>query len=366
MAKRVYAEVDLSAICHNVCQIRKKIEDKKLIAVIKADGYGHGSIETAKAIADKVDAFAVATKEEALEIKEAGIDKPILILAPIPKEDIKECLLKGVSLTVGDMNKAKEISEVSNAEKITAKLHLAVDTGMTRIGFMPTDESLNEIKEIANLPFVEIEGIFSHYATADEKDKEYSLIQTKRFMDFVKKVEELGIKPMRHIANSAGLIEFEIFGDAVRAGIVMYGLYPSSDVKKDLDLRPAIEWKSRVSAVRKVEKGIPVSYGRTFVTDKEMTIATVSAGYGDGYPRMLSNIGRVLIKGKSYPIIGRVCMDQFMIDVTGGDVECEDEVILIGKSGDEYISAEEIASLTGTINYEIICNIGNRVPRIIK
>lgn len=366
---RTCAVVDLDTILENVRAICKKAGDgTKVMAVIKTDGYGHGAVPIAKYIRDEVDAFAVATVDEGIELREAGLNLPILILGYTMKAQYPKLLEYDIHQTVYTMEDAEALSRVAVAAGKKAKIHIALDTGMGRIGFMPEQENVEVVRQIRDLPGIELVGMFSHFATADETDKGYTSLQMERYDRFVEMLSAAGIEiPVKHICNSAGIMEFDHHRyDMVRAGIILYGLYPSNEVmKENLSLKPAMEWKAHVVHVKKVGPGHGISYGKTFVTTKEETqIATVCVGYGDGYPRSLSNKGRVLIHGKSVPIIGRVCMDQFMVDVTGMDVKPEDEVTLIGRDGEEFISADEIASLTGTINYEIVCDFGKRVPRI--
>ena len=368
MTKRICAVVNTAALIHNLKEVIKKANGKDVVAVIKADAYGHGALKAAEVYENYASMYAVATSDEALELRFSGTNKDILILAPVPTEDMAKLIENDIMLTVSDFDGAKAVS--SEALKIgkTARIHGAIDTGMSRIGFFPTDESIVELKKIASLPFLSFEAIFTHYAKADETDKTWMNIQTDRFKAFAEKLRKELPDIKFHIANSAGIMEQEEkYGDFVRAGIVLYGLYPSDEVDKTaLELVPALSWRSRVSSVRWVEKGEGISYGHTYRTDKRIRVATVSCGYADGYPRLLSNKGRVLINGQSCPILGRVCMDQFMVDVTDKNAKIDDEVILIGKSGSEEITADEIARLTGTINYEVVCDIGKRVPRIYE
>ena len=363
MSKRVSALIDTGAILRNAKRVKEKAGNKKLIGVIKANAYGHGDIEAARVLSEVCDMFAVAEAHEALHLKKNGVKKDIIILSMIPGEDIKDCLEEGVILTVSDLSEGERISRIAKNTSLTAHVHAAVDTGMNRIGFKADSSEEEDIKKLSQMDNISLEGIFSHYAVSDIKDKTFTHLQTERF----KKVcDEAGAGRLCHIANSAAIMDTDkLYGEAVRAGIILYGLLPSDEVKKDsIKLEPALTFKSRVSFVKEIHKGDAVSYGLTFTADKTMKIATVSAGYADGYPRALSGKGRVLINGESRNIVGRICMDQFMVDVTGSDVKVDDEVILIGRSGNEYISADEVASLAGTINYEIVCSIGMRVPRI--
>lgn len=352
---RVYAEVDLGAIRHNLTKIKEHI-GKKLLVVIKANAYGHGAIKVAHAASSIADYFAVATIEEAIALREEGITKPILILGYVSPEYFGELVKYNIEQTIFDYESALLLA------KHGGKAHIAVDTGMGRIGFAPTKESVETIKRIAALDGIKIEGLFTHFATADEKDKSFSNEQFKLFSDFARALEAEGVHiPIKHVANSAAIIDLPHMGlDMVRCGIITYGLKPSSDVA-DICIKPALKLKSHVVYVKTVPAGTSVSYGRTHVTESERVIATIPVGYADGYPRALSNRGRVTINGCYAPIVGRVCMDQFMVDVTDiPNVKVGDTVGLI----DEMVPCEEIAALEGTINYETVCKISDRVPRI--
>ena len=368
--KRIYAQINIGAIRQNLLNVRAKIgEGTKLCAVIKADGYGHGAVEDFKNILDIADFFAVATIEEAMELRGICPDCHILILGYVFPEAYKDAIENDIAITVFTLSDAKKISDV--AEKIgkKGKVHIALDTGMGRIGFDTSEKSLNEVFEICSLAGIMTEGIFTHFATADEIDKTFTLKQKAEFDSFCQKLFERGVKiSIRHIANSAAIMDFDDFDyEMVRSGIVTYGLYPSSEVlKNQLSLTPAMSLKSHISYIKTVPKGTPISYGATYKTKCEAKIATIPVGYADGYPRHLSNCGRVLINGMSAPIAGRICMDQFMVDISGISANVGDEVILIGKSGEDEITADEIAEKAGTINYEIVCGISKRVPRVYE
>lgn len=367
---RASANIDLDAICSNINNTRKLLEAKtRLMVILKADGYGHGAVPIAKALSDMaVDSFGVAILEEGIELRKAGIDKPILVLGYTPKGQYQKLVEYDITQTIFQYNTAKELSEEALRQGKTAKIHIKIDTGMSRIGFFDDTDSIEEVKKIAELKGIEVEGIFSHFACADETDKTSANRQLKKFLDFTEELEKEGIHiPIKHIANSAAIIDIpEARLDMVRSGISTYGLYPSEDVKKDaIVLKPAMEIKSHVSYVKEVEAGVGVSYGSTYVTGRKTKIATIPVGYGDGYPRQLSSKGRVLIHGMSAPIIGRVCMDQFMVDVTDiPDVNQGDMVTLIGRDKEEFISVEEVANMSYSFNYEFICNVGKRIPRI--
>lgn len=366
---RIEARVNLDAICNNIDEVRKNINpNTKIMAVIKADGYGHGAVAIATALKDKVDAYGIAIIEEGIELRRAGFEKPILVLGFTPHQQYDELLKYDIIQTVFQYDMAKRLSDIAVSHGKQVKIHLKVDTGMTRIGFKDTEESIQIIKEISKLPNIIIDGIFTHFACADEADKTSARKQLSRFLVFVDKLEKEGIRiPVKHVSNSASIIDLpESNLDMVRSGIITYGMYPSDKVNKNrLMLQPALTLISNVVYVKSVEAGTGISYNSTYITKHDSVIATIPVGYGDGYPRQLSSKGRVLIHGKSAPIVGRVCMDQFMVDVTDiPDVKEGDKVTLIGQDGDESISIEEVANLVGSFNYELVCDIGKRVPRV--
>ena len=366
---RACATVNLDAIYDNVVNLGKRLkEGTKIIAVVKTDGYGHGAIPIAKTINELVYAYAVATVDEAVNLRRHGIIKPIYVIGYTHESQLKRLIAYDIRASVFTYDMGKAVSEIALAEGKVAKIHIKVDTGMSRIGFKPDDESAAIVKKISELPNLEIEGIFTHFAKADEKDKMATRNQYELFSNFINKLEKLGVQiPVKHCSNSAAMMELPEYNlDACRAGIAMYGLYPSEEVDKSLvDLKPALGLKSHIAYIKTIEKGTEVSYGGTFVADREMKIATIPLGYGDGYRRSLSNKGYVLINGKKANILGRICMDQFMVDVTDINASKDDEVVLLGKSGNEEISAERLAEMAGlTFNYEIVCDIGKRIPRV--
>lgn len=366
---RVQANINLDAIRLNVKKAKELVKPgTKIMGIIKADGYGHGAVPIAKVLKDDVDAYGIAIIEEGIELRRSGVKKPILILGYTPEPMIKDLVEYDIMPAIFSYETAKKISDEACRQNKTVKAHIKLDTGMSRIGFSLTEESLKTIIEISKLEGMQIEGCFSHFSKADEKDKRFTYIQLKRFEEFTKKIEEAGIKiATKHISNSAGIIEFpEANYDMVRIGISTYGLYPSEDVDKEKHvLEPAMEIKTCVSFLKEMEEGIGIGYGGTFVTSRKTKVATVPVGYGDGYPRGLSGKGRVLIHGKSAPILGRVCMDQFMVDVTDiDDIAVGDEVTLVGRDKEEFISVEELANMTGSFNYEFVCDVGKRIPRV--
>jgi alanine racemase len=368
---RVQANVNLDAIRHNLSEIKSKLtDDTKLMAIIKADAYGHGAVPLAKAIGNsgKIDCYGVAIIEEAVELREAGINKPILILGFTPEEQYDLVVAYDVAQTIFQYDMAKALSQEAKHQKKITKLHIKIDTGMSRIGFSDTKESVEEIKRIAALDNLEIEGLYSHFARADEKDKTSTEKQLSRYIEFVDLLEKENIHiPVKHIANSAGIIEFpQSYYNMVRCGIATYGIYPSDMVnKEEIKLIPAMELKTHVIFVKDVEPGVGVSYGATYVTDKLTRIATIPIGYADGYSRNLSNHGKVIIHGQYAPVVGRICMDQFMVDVSNiNGVKQGDLVTLLGRDGDAYISAEELAEGSHSFAYELVCTVGKRIPRV--
>ena len=368
---RVKAVISLDAVEQNFREMRKNIaEDTKMIAVVKADAYGHGAVPIAHLIEnhDYIWGFAAATAEEAVHLRQAGITKPILILGIVFDEYFPELVQYDIRPAVCEYDEAKQLSDEAVLQNKTVHIHIALDTGMTRIGYADIPESVEEIKKIAELPNLEIEGMFTHFARADEYDRSPAMVQLERYQDFSKRVEEAGVDiPLHHCSNSAGIIRVpEANLSIVRAGITIYGIYPSSEVERDIvKLAPVMELKSHITYVKDVPAGAAISYGGTYVADKKKRVATIPVGYADGYPRQLSNKGWVLIHGKKAPILGRVCMDQFMADVTEIDnVKKGDEVTLLGRDGDEFISIEEMGDLCGRFSYEFACDISPRVPRV--
>ena len=367
---RTFAEINLDAILNNFSELKNCVSEKtKLCAVIKADGYGHGAVTLAQLLEDKADYFAVATADEAIELRNAGIKNPVLILSYTHKDDYKALIENNISLTVFTKEDADNIQLAASELGKQALVHIAVDTGMTRIGFNLSDSSVNDILYISKLKNITLQGIFSHYACADMYDKSTSRRQTENYKAFVKKCENAGVVfPVHHLCNSAGISEFDEHFDMVRMGISLYGLYPSEEVDKTkVNLVPAMTFKSHVTLVKEVPEGEGISYGHIYKTKEKRIIATVSAGYADGYPRALSNAGRVIVNGCYAPIVGRVCMDQFMIDVTDiPNVKTDDEVILWGSDGKNTVSAEEIGSMSMSFNYEVVCGVARRIPRVYK
>ncbi len=372
LPKRIYAEIDLDAICSNVKESQKTVgKDVDVLAIIKADAYGHGALRTARALGEiGISHFGVATAEEALQLRRHGIDGKILILDYTFEECYSELIENDIISTVFEYNHAKKLNDIAAILGKKANVHIKLDTGMGRIGFIPSEESFEIIKKIYTLENVTVSGIYTHFACADMTDKEMTYKQIELFDKFCEKLQNGGIYiPTKHLCNSAGIMEFSsAYANMVRNGIITYGLYPSNEVDKTkIKITPAMSIKSHVVYVKEVDKNFTVSYGATYVTDKKTKIATIPIGYADGYPRSLSNKGRVLIKGKSAPIIGRVCMDQMMVDVTDIEgVKQGDVVTIVGTDQDEKITVEELANTAGSFNYEFLCNVNKRVPRVYK
>lgn len=370
--KRVCAVVDLDAAVENMEHMRKNLRpETKMFAVIKANGYGHGAVQIAKKLngLDYVFGYAVATAEEALQLRRNELYKPILILGYTFPDCYGELVRQDIRPAVFRLDMAETLSEEAQRQEKVLKIHIKVDTGMSRIGISPDDTGIDFIRRVRELPGLEIEGIFTHFARADEKDKTSALEQFRRFSDFAERAEkELAFRiPLKHCANSAAIMELpETQMDLVRAGISLYGLWPSEEMDKSrMVLRPLFGLYSHIVYMKTVPTGTPVSYGGTYVTDKERRIATIPVGYGDGYPRGLSGKGDVLIRGKRAPILGRVCMDQFMVDVTEiPEAEEGDLVTLIGRDKEEQITMEELGELSGRFNYELACDLGSRIPRV--
>lgn len=370
--QRTCAMVDLDAIVENMRNMKKNIAvSTKLIGVVKTDGYGHGSVPVARCLEDYdfMYGFATATVEEAHILRRAGIQKPILVLGytfPYCYEMMVQEELRSVIFRYDTI---PELAAAAKKAGRRAKVHIKVDTGMGRIGISPDEEGLEFVRELTKHEELEIEGILTHFARADEKDKADAREQLARFRRFIDMIQErLGLQiPVRHCANSASIMELpEASMDVARAGITMYGLYPSEEVDREsVPLQPALSWYSRIVYCKTIHKGQSVSYGGLFTAGKDTRVATVPVGYGDGYPRSLSEKGYVLIHGKKAPILGRVCMDQFMVDISDIPQAREgDNVTLLGRDGEEQISAELLGTLSGRFNYELVCDIGKRVPRV--
>lgn len=365
---RSYVRVNLTAIKSNFDALKACLKpETKTMAIVKANAYGHGSVRVAKELESSADYFAVAALEEAMELRENGIKTPILILAYTSPSQYEELINNNIITTIYSLNDAKLLSQTAEKLGRKAVIHVAVDTGMGRIGFSDDAESAEIIETISKLPCIEIEGIFTHFACADMRDKTSALGQKKRFDDFIALIEEKNINiPVKHACNSAAILDLDCHYDMVRMGISLYGLYPSDEVMTErVKLTPAMEVISHVIHIKDVEPGIGISYGHTYVTKEKRRIATVCIGYADGFDRAYSNKGYVLINGKKAPIVGRVCMDQIMVDVTDiDDVHVGDNAVIMGKSKGETITAEELGAMCGSFNYEVICTFMPRVTRV--
>ena len=366
---RTWAEIDLCALEHNFKTVRAHLPaSTKLLTVLKANAYGHGAVRIGRLLEGRADYFAVAFTDEALALRHADLKTPILLLGHVPHSDFPMMVKYDITATMDDLAEAQLLSAAAAQAGKIAKVHIALDTGMTRIGFDLSDASVEAIKAIAALPNIEIEGIYSHFAAADSADQHYSLLQISRFNDFCARLSKAGVNvPIRHIQNSAGIIEHGASWEMAREGIILYGMHPSPEVNPaDIGgIIPVMSFKTHVVFVKTVPAGTPVSYGCTYVTPEPTRIATLSVGYADGLPRLWSGKGKVLIHGVEAPIIGRICMDQCMVDVTHiPDVRVGDTATLFGRDGDAAISVDSLAESIGTIGYEVVCNINPRVPRV--
>lgn len=370
--RRVQADINLDAVLFNFEQMNKKLpEETKIIAVVKTDAYGHGAVPLAK-LTEELDylwGFATATVDEAIELRQAGIKKPILILGYSFSECYDQIVKYDIRQTVFTYEMAEELSKEAVRQNKKVRVHVKLDTGMGRIGYQSAENAAEDVGKMKDLPMLELEGVFTHFANADTNDQTDTLKQLSKFEEMIDAMEQAGVRfALKHCANSAGIIELtEHKFNLVRAGIISFGLWPSEEVKKDVvPLKPILALKSHVVYVKEVLPGTAVSYGSTWRAEENRRIATIPIGYGDGYPRSLSNKGYVLIKGCKAPIVGRVCMDQMMVDVTeiAEEVKTGDEVTLIGQDGEYTITAEMLGELSGRFNYELMCDLGNRIPRI--
>lgn len=367
---RSFAKINLSAIDHNLREIKKSLaKGVKTLAVVKADAYGHGLVPVSKHIQKDVDYFAVATVEDALELRENGVEKPVIILSYVSPLQYETVIENDITATMYNVEEAENLSALAEKKGKKVKVHIPVDTGMGRIGFMPDEDGVKAVRRISEMKGIFLEGLFSHYACADYEDKTESDKQTELFDRFISLLEKEGIEiPIKHMNNSAGTIENLKQYDMCRIGIALYGLYPSDEVNKDnMKLMPAMEVMSHIVHIKTVEKGFKIGYGHIYEAPSERTIATVSIGYADGYKRCLTGVGYVLANGKKAPIVGKICMDQCMVDITDiPDLKVGDKVVVMGKSGNEELSAELLGSMCHSFNYEIICSFMPRVIRIYE
>ena len=365
---RTQAKIDLDAVEYNCNNVRAKLPDGcRLLGVIKADAYGHGAVELAHLLDGKCDFFGVACIEEAVELKKAGVKAPILILGYVDPNVYDLVVKYDVRIPIFSMESAVALSDEAVRQGKTVPFHFCIDTGMSRIGFQVSEQSADICKEITLLPNIEAEGLFSHFATADESDLTKALAQREKYKAFVKMLEDRGVNiPVKHLNNSAGIINFDEYFDMCRMGIILYGLYPSEEVDKSLlDIKPVMSWLTHITHIKTLEPGREISYGGTYKTTEPRVIATIPVGYADGYPRCLSNKGRVIINGQYANIVGRVCMDQFMVDVTDvKGVDLNSTVTLVGRDGDACLSMEEVSNSAHSFNYELPCRVARRVPRV--
>lgn len=365
----MWAEINLDNFIYNIDQIKKRAKNSEIIAVVKANAYGHGAIEIAKTLVEcDIKKLAVANIVEGIELRDNNIDIPIMILGISEEYAIDSILKYNFEPTVSTVNFAKKLNEKAKSLNKIINIHIAIDSGMGRIGFRNDENSIFEIVEISKLSNIHIESIYTHFSTADSKNKEYSLKQLSIYKEMLDVLEKLGVNiPKKNLSNSAAILDLEdAHFDCVRPGIIQYGYYPSNEVnKKVLDLKPVLSWKSRILYLKEVEANEYIGYNQNFKTTKKTKIATIPVGYADGYSRGLSNKGKVIINGTLAPILGNVCMDQIMVDVSEvNNVATGDEVILLGSDGDVKFDAEDIANILNTISYEVLCLIGRRTPRI--
>ena len=371
--RRAVAEIDLDAILYNVGQMGRHIAaGAKIMAVIKADGYGHGAVPIGKELEplDIVWGYAVATAEEAWILRRNGLEKPILVLGAVFPEQYQGLVGQEIRPTIYSLQQAEGLEEFLSRQGTSLPVHVKIDTGLSRLGFQATEKAAGEVAQIAGMGHIIVEGLFTHFAKSDAKDKSMAISQMERFGAMQKMLAGYGISiPIAHCSNSAAIIDMpEAHMDLVRAGISLYGMWPSSEVQKEnISLRPALSLKSCIVFLKELEQGRAVSYGATYETSGNQRIATIPVGYGDGYPRSLSNRGYVLVHGRRAPICGRICMDQFMVDVTDIPEAAEgDTVTLVGTDGAETITMEGIGELSGRFNYEFACDLGTRIPRVYK
>lgn len=366
-SRPAWIEIDLKALKMNYNKIRDKVKDKKIAAVVKADAYGHGAVKIAQKLSEfGTDYFCVGSPDEGLELREAGIKKPILVLAEVLENQYQEIIDANLIQTVGSLKTLTGLNKIAAKNNTVQSVHLKLDTGMGRIGFLENN-IIEAFEKASKLRHIRIEALFSHLARADEKNKDYSFQQLDKFKRIIKKLESLGYNiPLKHIANSAAIIDLPQFiMDMVRPGIMIYGLEPSGNLKNSMDLQSLLSFKTKIVEIRSLAAGSAISYGSDYITKKKEKLAVLPVGYKDGYPRILSNKADVLINGQRAPIRGKICMGQTIVSVDHiKDVKIGDEVVLIGKQKKEEITASEIADLAQTINYEIVCNLSERLEKI--
>lgn len=365
----VWAEIDLDNLSFNLKGIKKLAKSKDVIGIVKADAYGHGAVDIVPTLLENgITRLAVAVISEGVELRRAGIEAPIMILGYTPLSLAQDIFQYNIAPTVFSYEYAAQLSKLAVEKHMKVKIHIALDTGMGRIGFIPNEESVNNVYKISNLPNIEVEGLFSHFSTSDEEDKEYTNSQLEKYKWFIEKLNNKNVYiKIKHIANSAAIMDLpDTHFDAVRPGIILYGYYPSEEVHKEkLPLKPVMTLKTNIVHIKKVRSGEYISYGRKFKCERDSVIATIPVGYADGYTRLMYPKAKVIINDKFAPVVGRICMDQCMVDITDLEgVELGDEVILMGESEHLRFNADDIADILGTINYEIVCMISKRVPRV--
>lgn len=367
MEHRTYLKIDLNRLEHNFNSVRNKLPSNvKVLGVIKANAYGHGAVEIGRFLDDKCDFFGVACIEEAIELKRSGIKTPILILGRVFPFDIEAAVKYDIRIPIFSYADAVALSEEAVKQNKSVPFHFCIDTGMSRIGFQVNEKSADICKRITELPNIFAEGLFSHFATADEADLSKAVEQRNKYKSFCDMLGDRGIEiPIKHLNNSAGIMNFDEYFDMCRMGIITYGLYPSEEVDKSLlDIEPIMSWYTKISHIKVLEPEREISYGGTYKTDKPTKVATIPIGYADAFPRCLSNKGKVIINGKYARILGRVCMDQFMVDVSDIDCNVNDEVVIVGTQKDAHISMEELSNSAYSFNYELPCRIPARVNRV--
>lgn len=367
MEHRTYLKIDLNRLEHNFNSVRNKLPSNvKVLGVIKANAYGHGAVEIGRFLDDKCDFFGVACIEEAIELKRSRIKTPILILGRVFPFDVEAAVKYNIRIPIFSYADAVALSEEAVKQNKSVPFHFCIDTGMSRIGFQVNEESADICKRITELPNIFAEGLFSHFATADEADLSKAVEQRNKYKSFCDMLGDRGIEiPIKHLNNSAGIMNFDEYFDMCRMGIITYGLYPSEEVDKSLlDIEPIMSWYTKISHIKVLEPEREISYGGTYKTDKPTKVATIPIGYADAFPRCLSNKGKVIINGKYAKILGRVCMDQFMVDVSDIDCNINDEVVIVGTQKDAHISMEELSNSAYSFNYELPCRIPARVNRV--
>ncbi|MFQ6091134.1 MAG: alanine racemase [bacterium] len=368
-SRPAWVEVDLKAIAENLAALRQKLGPRKILGTIKANAYGHGMVEVARVLERAgVDMLGVSILDEAMDLRRAQIATPILIMGTILPEEAERAVELKVTVTLCSLEVAQALAQAGKRFGRTIKAHVKIDTGMGRFGAL-RDDVIGYVTQLKSMEFIELEGIYTHFPVADEQGDEFTLGQIRQFNAIISELEGRGVYiPLQHAANSAAILNYpQSYFNLVRPGITLYGLYPSERVNRNLPLKPALSWKARILTLKQVPRDWSISYGRTYVTPGERTIAIIPVGYADGFNRHLSNRGQVLVRGRRAPAVGAVCMDQFMVDVTDiPGVAIGDEVVLIGKQGDDEITADEVAHRLDTINYEVICSIASRVPRSYK